>query len=292
MSAWKTGRLSDIAEQNRLPAISLIESAGADLPNQSKIFVPGGRGFRDLTRRSERADPDDLPGVRQLDRGRRVHPGHERLRRDGREAGAGLPRRPAAREDGDRRGDRPRGARRRRDALADLRRLATTSRDDERDAIRLGREIVAHLDWRKGAAPLPRAVEPPRYDPEELLGIVSPDIKVPFDSREVIARIVDGSRFSRVQAALRLDAGLRLGPPPRLPGRHPREQRHPVLASRANKGAQFIQLCNQSRHAAAVPAEHHRLHGRQEGTSRKASSSTARSSSTRCRTAPCRRSRS
>src|SRR5204862_1302659 len=51
MSAWKSGRLSDIAEHNRLPSISMIESAGADLPVQAKIFVPGGRGFRDLTRR-------------------------------------------------------------------------------------------------------------------------------------------------------------------------------------------------------------------------------------------------
>jgi acyl-CoA carboxylase subunit beta len=57
MSAVKSGRLNDIAEQNRMPTISLIESAGADLPNQSKIFVPGGRGFRDLTRRSEHGIP-------------------------------------------------------------------------------------------------------------------------------------------------------------------------------------------------------------------------------------------
>jgi acetyl-CoA carboxylase carboxyltransferase component len=57
MSAWKSGRLSDVAMHNRLPAISMIESAGADLPNQSKIFVPGGRGFRDLTQRSEQRIP-------------------------------------------------------------------------------------------------------------------------------------------------------------------------------------------------------------------------------------------
>ena len=57
MSAVKSGRLNDIAEQNRLPTMSLIECAGADLPNQSKIFVPGGRGFRDLTRRSEHRIP-------------------------------------------------------------------------------------------------------------------------------------------------------------------------------------------------------------------------------------------
>ncbi len=53
----KSARLSQIAEQNRLPSISLIESAGADLPKQSKIFVPGGEGFRDLTRRSKERLP-------------------------------------------------------------------------------------------------------------------------------------------------------------------------------------------------------------------------------------------
>jgi acetyl-CoA carboxylase carboxyltransferase component len=57
LSVVKSGRLSDIAEANGLPSVSLIESAGADLPNQSKIFVPGGRGFRDLTRRSEARTP-------------------------------------------------------------------------------------------------------------------------------------------------------------------------------------------------------------------------------------------
>src|ERR1043165_1496581 len=49
---------------------------------------------------------------------------------------------------------------------------------DERDAIRIGREIVAHLDWKKAAEPRAREVEPPRYDAEELLGIASPDIKI------------------------------------------------------------------------------------------------------------------
>ncbi|HMR80370.1 MAG TPA: carboxyl transferase domain-containing protein, partial [Polyangiaceae bacterium] len=53
----KSRRLAEIAEQNRLPGISIIESAGADLPNQHKIFVPGGAAFRDLTRRSEMKVP-------------------------------------------------------------------------------------------------------------------------------------------------------------------------------------------------------------------------------------------
>src|SRR5438270_941346 len=54
---WKNARLADIAMENRLPAILLVESAGADLPVQSKIFVPGGRGFREITRRSKERIP-------------------------------------------------------------------------------------------------------------------------------------------------------------------------------------------------------------------------------------------
>src|SRR5579864_1196708 len=54
---WKNARLAEIALENRLPTILLVESAGADLPVQSKIFVPGGRGFRDITRRSKMRIP-------------------------------------------------------------------------------------------------------------------------------------------------------------------------------------------------------------------------------------------
>ncbi|MDE3087129.1 MAG: acyl-CoA carboxylase subunit beta, partial [Acidobacteriota bacterium] len=53
----KSSRLSDIALENRLPSVSLVESGGADLPTQSEIFIPGGRGFRDLTQRSAAAVP-------------------------------------------------------------------------------------------------------------------------------------------------------------------------------------------------------------------------------------------
>src|ERR1700689_3791047 len=57
LTAWKSGRCNDVAEANRLPPISLIESAGAGFSNQSKNFVAGGRGFRDLTRRSQARIP-------------------------------------------------------------------------------------------------------------------------------------------------------------------------------------------------------------------------------------------
>ena len=53
----KTKRLAEIAAENHLPSVSLIESGGADLPNQSRIFIPGGEGFRDITRRSKARIP-------------------------------------------------------------------------------------------------------------------------------------------------------------------------------------------------------------------------------------------
>ncbi|MFD9804856.1 carboxyl transferase domain-containing protein, partial [Streptomyces sp. NPDC059071] len=68
---------------------------------------------------------------------------------------------------------------------------------DEQDAIRLGRSIVKRLNWQKqgpAARPVTEVIEP-LHDPEELLGIVPTDLKIPFDPREVIARVVDGSDF-------------------------------------------------------------------------------------------------
>src|SRR5439155_26190915 len=114
---------------------------------------------------------------------------------------------------------------------------------DERDAIRIGREIVAHLEWKKASAPLLRLVEPPCYDADELLGVASPDYKVPYDAREVIARLCDGSRFSEFKALYGTTLvcgwahvhGFPVG----------------ILANNgilfsesAQKGAQFIELCN------------------------------------------------
>src|SRR4029078_6862742 len=67
--------------------------------------------------------------------------------------------------------------------------------EDDRDALRIGCELVAHLNISKALAPRRRAPAAPRYDPEELLGVIPADPRQPFDMREVIARIVDGSEF-------------------------------------------------------------------------------------------------
>jgi acetyl-CoA carboxylase carboxyltransferase component len=244
VTAAKTGRLNDIAEQNHMPTIALVESAGADLPAQSKIFVPGGRGFRDLTRRSQQRIPSICLVFGSSTAGGAYIPGMSdyvvMVEKQAQVYLAGPPLvKMATGEDTDH--EELGGA----EMHSRISGVSDYLARDERDAIRIGREIVAHLNWRKGAAPLPRPIEPPRYDAEELLGIASPDIKVPFDSREVIARIVDGSRFSEFKPLYGTTLvcgwahlhGFPIG----------------ILANNgilfsesAQKGAQFIELCNQS----------------------------------------------
>jgi len=244
MGAWKSGRLSDVAEHNRLPSISMIESAGADLPNQSKIFVPGGRGFRDLTRRSAARIPTICLVFGSSTAGGAYIPGMSdyvvMVQKQAQVYLAGPPLvKMAIGEDTEH--EELGGA----EMHSRISGVSDYLARDERDAIRIGREIVAHLGWQKGATPTPRAIEPPRFDPEELLGIASPDIKVPFDPREVIARIVDGSRFSEFkplygQTLVCGWAHLHGFPVGILAN-------NGVLFSESSqKGAQFIELCNQS----------------------------------------------
>lgn len=244
MSAAKSGRLSDIAEHNRLPSISMIESAGADLPNQSKIFVPGGRGFRDLTRRSEQRTPTICLVFGSSTAGGAYIPGMSdyvvMVQNQAQVYLAGPPLvKMAIGEDTDH--EQLGGA----EMHSRISGVSDYLARDERDAIRLGREIVAHLDWKKGACATPRPIEPPRYDPEELLGIASPDIKVPFDQREVIARIVDGSRFSEFKplfgSTLICGWAHLHGYPIGILANN-----GVLMSESAMKGAQFIQLCNQS----------------------------------------------
>ena len=64
-------RAMEVAEENRLPVLLLVESGGADLPRQADIFVPGGEQFRRLTQLSRAGDPDRLRRVRLVD-GRRA----------------------------------------------------------------------------------------------------------------------------------------------------------------------------------------------------------------------------
>jgi acetyl-CoA carboxylase carboxyltransferase component len=244
VSVWKMGRCADVAETNRLPSISLIESAGADLPNQSKIFVPGGRGFRELTRRSREGIPTICLVFGSSTAGGAYIPGMSdyvvMVQNQAQVYLAGPPLvKMATGEEVDHETLGGAEMHSRVSGVSDY--LAR----DERDAIRIGREIVTHLQWQKASAPRAREIEPPRYDADELLGIASPDIKVPFDSREVIARIVDGSRFSEFKSLYGTTlvcgwAHLQGFPIGIL------ANNGILFSESAQKGAQFIELCNQT----------------------------------------------
>ena len=106
-------RAQEIAEQNRLPCVYLVDSGGANLPHQAEVFPDRdhfGRIFYNQAQMCvERHRPDRLRDG-QLHRRRRLCPGDERRERDRARAGHDLPRRPAAGEGRDGRGDQRRGA--------------------------------------------------------------------------------------------------------------------------------------------------------------------------------------
>jgi acetyl-CoA carboxylase carboxyltransferase component len=121
--------------------------------------------------------------------------------------------------------------------------LADYLAHDEADALRLGRRIVGHLNWRKLGPPPARAAVDPRLDPDELLGIASADVRVPFDVRDVIARVVDASEFEEFKplygSTLVTGFAHLAGYPVGILGNN-----GILFSEESEKGAQFIQLCN------------------------------------------------
>lgn len=242
-SVMKSRRIAEIGDVNGLPTVSLTESAGADLPQQAQIFVPGGQSFRNITRASKARQPSVclvfgsstaggayMPGmsdyVVMVDQAARVYL-----------AGPPLVKM-ATNEDADEESLGGAAMHSKISGVSDY--LAT----DERDAIRIGREIVAHLNWQKQGPGAPFDPDPPVHDPDDLLGIVSADIRKPFDANEVIARIVDGSRFTPFKPLYgpTLVCGWATihGFPVGILA-----NQGVLFGEAAEKGAQFIQLCNQ-----------------------------------------------
>ncbi len=170
-----------------------MESGGADLPTQKEIFIPGGKLFRDITRSSAAKQPTIALVFGNSTAGGAYVPGmsdHVVMIKERSKvflAGPPLVKMATGEESDD---ESLGGA----EMHARISGLADYFAVDEHDAIRLGRRIVARLNWRK-QGPRPAPVDPPRYDAEELLGIVPADLRIPFDPREVIARIVDDSDF-------------------------------------------------------------------------------------------------
>ncbi|MDW8015452.1 MAG: carboxyl transferase domain-containing protein [Bacteroidia bacterium] len=238
----KSLRLNEIALENGLPVINFVESAGADLPEQAKIFNYGGAIFRDITQRSKRGLATISIVMGNATAGGAYVPGMSDytifVRGQAQVFLAGPPLvRLATGEIVDE------------ETLGGGYMHATQSgvadflAENELDGIRKARELVAHLrppqtHFRPRHDPLP-----PRYDPEELLSIIPVDARQPFDIRELIIRIVDDSRFLEFKPlwgpTLVTGWAEIYGYPVGIIGNN-----GVLFSESANKGAHFIQLCN------------------------------------------------
>jgi len=255
-SVKKSFRAAEIAERNGLPTINLTESGGADLPTQKEIFIPGGRGFRDLTRASARKVPTVSVVFGNATAGGAYVPGMSdyviMVKEQAKVFLAGPPLVKMA--TGEETDDESLGG-------AEMHSRISGSSDflavDEHDAIRLARRVVARLNWRKqGPAPAGSAAGEATYaepdlDPEDLLDLIPTDLKEPFDPREAILRIVDGvspdngvafDEFKPLYGSALFVGWARLhGYPIGILA----NARGVLMSEEAQKAAQFIQLANQ-----------------------------------------------
>jgi acetyl-CoA carboxylase carboxyltransferase component len=233
----------EIAEQNRLPVITLVESGGADLPSQKEIFIPGGAMFRDLTRLSAAGIPTIAIVFGNSTAGGAYIPAmcdHTVMIRNRSKVFLGGP--PLVRvATGEVSDDESLGGA---DMHARTSGLADYLAVDEPDALRIGRRIVARLSWRK-LGPKPYAeVRSPDYGDDELLGIVPPDLKTPFDPHEVIARVVDGSDFDEFKPLYGSSLVTGWARVHGYPAGILANARGVLFSEESQKAAQFIQLAN------------------------------------------------
>jgi 3-methylcrotonyl-CoA carboxylase beta subunit len=115
---------------------------------------------------------------------------------------------------------------------------------DERHALALARRAVANLNRRKQPQLALQAPEPPLYDPDEILGVVPAELKTPYDIREVIARVVDGSRLDefkpRYGTSIVCGFAHVMGMPVGIVGNN-----GVIFSDSALKAAHFVELCSQ-----------------------------------------------
>ena len=236
-------RAQEIALTNRLPYIQLTESGGADLSQQSEVFVPGGAIFKNLSRLSAAGIPVLSLVFGSSTAGGAYQPGmsdYVVMVRERAQVFLGGPPLVKMAIDEDADPEELGGAEMhsRISGLSDY--LAT----DEMDALRLGREIIATMSWEKQGQRPSAPPNPPHHGAEDLLGIVPEDLKGAMDMREVVARVVDGSRFHEFKpvygAQLVCGWASVWGYPVGIIGNN-----GILFSEESQKGAQFIQLCNQ-----------------------------------------------
>ncbi len=241
----KVLRAMAIARENRLPTVNLVESGGGDLRTQAELFVPAGKLFHDLTALSAAGIPTVALVFGSSTAGGAYVPGmcdYSVMVRQAAKVFLGGPPlvKMATGEDAD---DESLGGAEMHSRVSGL---SDYLADDELGCIAIGRQIVEHLHWRKLGPGPSEPSDPPVHDPEDLLGIASIDLKVPFDPREVLARTVDGSRFEEYKplygSALVTGWASVWGYPVGVLA----NARGVLSNEEAQKGTELILLCNQT----------------------------------------------
>ena len=258
--AKKWMRALEIARDNGIPYVSFVESAGADLrrgggggdsdgkkkkvrPAKVDHFAETGRFFYEMIELSKLEIPTVCVVFGSSTAGGAYQPGMSDynivIKKQSKIFLAGPPLvKMATGEESD---DETLGGAQ---MHAEISGLGEYLAEDEPDALRLCREIMSHLNLQKAGPPPTLRADEPVHDPEELLGIMSPDLRRPVDVRDVIGRVVDGSRFEEFKArnGTTLICGWASihGYPVGILGNNG------VLdPESAEKAAHFIQLCNQ-----------------------------------------------
>jgi geranyl-CoA carboxylase beta subunit len=242
MGLKKGLRVQQIAQENKLPLISLVESGGANLMYQSEIFIEGGRTFANQARMSAMGLPQIAVVHGSSTAGGAYLPGLSDyvilVRGRSNIFLAGPPLVKAAIGE-DCTEDDLGGA----ETHAQVTGLGEYLCEDDAHAIAMAREVMDKLRWDVAAAD--GAYPEPLFDEQELMGIVPADEREPYDVREVIARLVDGSDFLEFKAEY--GAEMMCG--------HARVQGQlvgilgnngPIQPAGSTKAAQFIQLCDQT----------------------------------------------
>jgi hypothetical protein len=269
MTVKKHLRAQDIARQNNLPCIYMVDSGGAFLPQQDEIFPDErhfGRIFYNQAQMSALGIPQIAIVMGSCTAGGAYVPAMSDesiiVRNQGTIFLGGPPLVKAA--TGEVVTAEELGG-----ADVHSRQSGVTDHYAQNDAHAIGiaRRIVATLKQPARAQLNMRKSREPLFAAEEIYGVVSADGRKPFDVRDIIARLVDGSEFDEKKIVWP-NPGLRLCSYLGLSGRHHRQQRNPVQREFA-EGRSFHRAVLPARYSIGVPAEHHRIHGWPEIRSRR-----------------------
>lgn len=202
MTAKKHLRAQEIAQQNHLPCIYLVDSGGANLPNQDDVFADRehfGRIFYNQAQMSAQGIPQIAVVMGSCTAGGAYVPAMSDesiiVKNQGTIFLGGPPLVKAATGEVVSAEDLGGG-----DVHTRLSGVVDHLAQDDHHALSIARNIVGHLNRSKPSTVQQRESIEPKYDPRDIYGVIPTDTRKPYDVREVIARIVDGSEFDEFKA--------------------------------------------------------------------------------------------